>query len=252
MKPAIYLLILIGFFSCGQAPQQNNAGLKQDTIVQEQHIVKHNIIPEPVKPMDLPTGFLLDTFEKNDVSRNLSMFIALPVSGIKQIDNFVSADIEKQKNDFIKSLDGRIKRDTSMLRAVPSDFYADPVSVFKDDKITSYLFIISYYHAGAAHPMTMYCAFNFDNKTRKRIFFHDYFQVNKKSDTTYFTGLITKAIDREGVFVSEIKDNIDFSIEKDTISFNFDDYEITSYAEGIIQGRIDKHKLYDRINPIYR
>lgn len=109
MKPATYLFFLIGFFSCGQAQKQNNAVSSQDTIVQEQPIVKQNTVEEPANPMELPTGFQLDTFEKNDAS-NLSMFIVLPVFGVKQIDKIVSTDIEKQKNDFLKSLDGRIKK----------------------------------------------------------------------------------------------------------------------------------------------
>jgi hypothetical protein len=65
------------------------------------------------------------------------------------------------------------------------------------------------------------------------------------------TELITKAIGREGVFVSNLN-GIDFNIEQDTISFNFDDYEIASYAEGIMQGRIHRQKLNDRIKTTYR
>ncbi len=45
---------------------------------------------------------------------------------------------------------------------------------------------------------------------------------------------------------------MDFSMEKDTISFNFDDYEIARYAEGIIQARINKSLLKKYIKSNYR
>ena len=65
------------------------------------------------------------------------------------------------------------------------------------------------------------------------------------------TDIITKSIGREGIFVNELN-NIDFNIEQDTISFNFDNYEIASYGAGIIQGRIQKHKLNEKIKTTYR
>lgn len=204
-----------------------------------------------VAPINLPADFRLDTIQRIDTARNLSTFILMPISGISDIDKVVFDEIEKQKNDFIKSLDERIEEDKEILNTANSDFQTQPVSVFKDNKVISILFIISYYHGGAPHPMAMYYSFNFDNKTLNRIFFPDYFIVKSKSDTSNLAGLITKAIGREGVSVSDLKD-IDFNIEKDTISFNFDDYEIASYAEGIMQGRLHRHKLVDKIKTTYR
>lgn len=66
-----------------------------------------------------------------------------------------------------------------MLKAVPSDFYAAPVSIFKDHKITSYLFIVSYYHAGAAHPMTMYFALTLTTRRAKEFSITTIFRLIK-------------------------------------------------------------------------
>jgi hypothetical protein len=46
--------------------------------------------------------------------------------------------------------------------------------------------------------------------------------------------------------------DLDFNIEKDTISFNFSDYEIACYAEGLIQAKIHKKELYNKIRTNYR
>lgn len=251
MKIIVNILFVLVLISCGQVEQKiNTQEFKQDTIKSENEIVRHSI-GEIVPPINLPEGFRLDTIQKNDTTRNLSIFISIPVSGIKTIDKIVFEYIDKQKKDFIKSLDEMIKDNNGILSSINSDFQAEPISVFKNNKVTSILYIISYYHGGSVHPMTMYYSFNFDNSTQKTISFTDYFMVKTKADTTSMTELISKSIGREGIFVYDLK-GIDFNIEKDTISFNFDDYEIASYSEGIMQARIPSNKLHHKIKLKYQ
>jgi hypothetical protein len=246
MKTVANILLIIGLLGCGQQKSKNSIIKTQDTVIQ----TKSNIERE-IKILGLPIGFSLDTLHNFDKSRNLETFVSVPISGITDVDNKVKSEIENQKNDFIGSLDKMIKEDKRILTTVNSDFHTEPISVYKGERIVSYLFIVSYYHGGAAHPMTMYYSFNFDLQTKKAVAFDDYFDVKTKADTTYFIDNITKAINREGIYVSKLND-IDFNIENDTISFNFDDYEIASYAKGILQGRINKNKLNDRIKTTYR
>ncbi len=251
MKTIVYISILIGLLGCGQGKGKlNNQPEIQDSTVNKTEIVRHSM-EDIVPTLNLPEGFRLETIQKTDTARNLSIFISIPVSGIKQVDKVVFEEIEKQKDDFIRSLDQMIREDKEILSSINSDFQAEPVSVFKDSIVTSILYIVSFYHSGAAHPMTMYYSFNFDNKLQKRISFSDYFIFKNLADTVFMTELITKAIGREGIFVSNLK-CIDFNIEQDTISFNFDDYEIASYAEGIMQGRIHRKNLNDRVKKTYR
>ena len=157
-------------------------------------------------------------------------------------DNQVSAYIMQRLKSYRLSLDTLIQNEPSMLQAVPSGFYVDPVSVFRDDKIISYCFIINSDHAGAAHPFTEYYSFNYDLKKNKPIAFSDYFNVHSKQDTQSFISNINRAIDRPNIEVDKL-DGIDFNIEKDSVAFNFDDYEIASYAEGIIKAKVAKQTL---------
>lgn len=251
MKTLTHILIIFVLFGCSQVERKNhNQTSNRASLLIDNKIVQ-NSIESIVHPIKLPYGFRLDTIQKNDKARNLSLFISLPVSNISQIDQIVFEEINNQKDDFIESLDEMIKNDNRILTSINSDFQAEPISVYKDTKVTSILFVITYYHGGAVHPITMYYSFNFDNITKQRIFFSDYFVIKNKVDTSYMTNQITKSIGREGVNVTDLNE-IDFNIEQDTISFNFDDYEIASYAEGIIRGRIQKNKLNDKIKIIYR
>ncbi|PSR56887.1 hypothetical protein AHMF7605_27010 [Adhaeribacter arboris] len=197
------------------------------------------------------TEFAVDSSSTFDKNRNTQISIEIPVSGIQELDEQIKAEIDKQKVEFIKSIDELIKEDRDILTTVNSDFSVDLISAYNDKNLISYCFIISYYHGGAAHPMTMYNSFNFDKKEKKLISFTDYFNVKTQNDSIWFLTIINKAIDIDNVKATSLNE-IDFNIEKDTISFNFDDYEIASYAEGIIQGRIKKSVLSEKIKNNYR
>jgi len=228
----------------------HDQSIQKDSVLSISEKVKYSI-EQLIPPINLPSGFRLDRIQRNDTARNLSIFVSVPISGISHIDKVVFEGIEKQKNDFIKGLDERIKEDKEILNTVNSDFQAAPISVFKDNKVTSVLFLVSCYYGGAPHPVSRYYSFNFDNRSLKRIYFSDFFTVKTRTDSNHIKDLITMAVGREGIFVSDVKD-IDFNIEEDTISFNFDDYEIASYAEGIIQGRMHRKVINENIRTIYR
>lgn len=244
MKAITILLLVLIFLSCGQRSPP-----KEDVILPEAVTKNSEGTLENTDPVNLPNGFTLDTFSTVDKERNTEIFISIPLSNIASIDSIVRAEIENQKNDFLKSLDRMIHEDKRILSAPKSNFYVELISVYQDDKLISYCFIISYYHAGAAHPMTMYYSSNYNMKSKRKIGFGDYFNLNTKADTLFFTNIISQAINRKGVHVSNLQ-NIDMNIEKDTISFNFDAYELTSYAAGIIRGRISKNELKDKIKDL--
>ena len=222
---------------------ENNAEKSKEIIL--------NSISAMIPPISLPQWFKLDTIQQIDSTRNLAIFYSLPNSKYKEIDKMVKTDIESQLFDFVKSLDHEILADKSILNTINSDFQAEPVSIFVDDKIISYLYIVSYYHGGAVHPMTMYYSLNFNKTTKKRLKDSDFWNIKTKADSTFVTNLITESINQKGIVVNDFK-KLDYNIEKDSISFNFDDYEIASYAAGIIRGKIAKKKLIDKINLKYR
>lgn len=248
MKTTTFIVLIMVFaISCGlKKPEINQtksviAGVSKTT-------KQENEVIEKIK---LPEGIKLDSIKISDEKRKLEIFILIPVSGISKLDKVLRNELENRKDDFIESVDKRIKEDNGQMSEIGSDFYVDLVSAFKYKDIISYCFTISSYHGGAAHPMTIYYSFNYDVKREKKITFSDYFNVESRKDTIFLTDLMTRAINTENITVTNLKD-MDFNIEKDTISFNFDDYEIASYAEGIIQARINKSILNKNIKSNYR
>lgn len=246
MKALAYILVLFYLLGCNQEERSNYTQPTNQDSVNVQNC-DNNIAHQ----VQIPDGFRLDTIQIFDTARNLAIIISIPKTGMNEIDKTVFDAIEKQKNDFIISLDEMIKSNIKILGTVNSVFIAEPFSIFTDSQVTSILFIVSYYYGGTSHPVTMHYSFNFDNKTQKRIFFSDYFVIENKADTVFMTDLITRAIGIEGVLITELSD-IDFNIEQDTISFNFDSYKIAGYAAGMIKGRIQRQKLNDKISTTYR
>ena len=265
IKTIIYLLIIICFCRCGYQNAESS-GIEKDESENSvcdplgYMVDGSNPVIEDIDfssefwnrpPIQIPKGFVWDSILKQDKSRNLVISIFIPISNIEKIDNIVKSYIETEKKQFIEELDERLKEDNYRLSALPNDFDVTPISVYKDEKIISYSFAISYYHSPGVHGITMFRSFNFDAKNMQLIDFDNYFLVKSKIDTIFFTDIITRAINNDPIALHELY-NLDFNVEKDTISFNFSHYEIASYAEGLIQARIPKKELYNKINPKYR
>jgi hypothetical protein len=241
-RPFIIFLGFILTFFCKQQPKTTggNTISNRDTTKASNNNVSQLSFNDILK---LPIGFTLDSTITFDSARNAEIQIVIPkYEGVTLFDKQLSSYIKHRLNSYRLSLDTLIQNEPSMLNAVSSSFYVDPVSVFKDDKIVSYCFIISSDHAGAAHPFTEYYSFNYDLQKDKQFAFSDYFNVRSKQDTQSFIGVINRAIDRPSIGVDKLG-GIDFNIEKDGIAFNFDDYEIASYAEGIIKAKVAKQTL---------
>lgn len=179
----------------------------------------------------------LDTLSMKDSAANCEVLIVTHVCNIPEFDTCVKNELLKQKDQFIENL---LKPKFSPDETHPpfiSSFMASPSSIYSDRKIVSYSFTVFNYMAGAAHPMTYYYSFNFDKKKKTKIGFNDCFRLTSKTDTTALLDIINKAINRKGVSLDSIYE-LDFNFIKDTISFNFDCYEVACYAEGIIQGKV--------------
>ena len=202
--------------------------------------------------LKLPKGFQIDSTLKFDTSRNSEIQLIVPkYINSTNFDTEVSTYIQKRLADFITSLDTLIQEDHSMVLSSPSSFIVNPVSVYKNNTLLSYCFIISSDHAGAAHPLTKYYSFNYDLSKETQINLFDYFNIKSTKDTACLKYIINKAIGRPNIGIDKLY-NIDFNIESDSIAFNFDDYEIASYAEGIIKAKVDKRDLQKLVVNNYR
>lgn len=179
----------------------------------------------------------LDTLSMKDSTANCEILIVTPVCDINEFDTCIKNELLRQKDQFIESI---VKPEFSPNETHPpfiSSFMASPSSIYSDRKIVSYSFTVFNYMAGAAHPMSSYYSFNFDKKKKARISFSDFFRLTSKADTTTLLDIINKSINREGVSLDSLYE-LDFNFIKDTVSFNFDCYEIACYAEGIIQSKV--------------
>jgi|SRR5579871_3047120 len=198
--------------------------------------------------LKLPTGFYLDTIYKFDKKRNAEIQIILPNSIAKtNYDSEITIYFKKKVHEFIVSQD-QINGNSSMSNSMQSSFVVRPICVYKDLNLLSYCFLISN-DLGMAHPVDEYYSFNFDLKKKKRIFFFDLFKFKSKSDSVFLFSNIRDAIykanpdvDKEFIEFRKLY-NIDFNVEQDSISFNFDDYEIGDYGLGIIRAKVSKKKL---------
>jgi hypothetical protein len=262
MKYLIVLLVaFFGFISCQDTkhPQGRDSDLQSFDTVPATHdaattLYETTTLTDTAK-LILPADIQLFSFQKNDSSRNTFLSIVIPQSKrqrLSRLDKEIKAIISKRKTDFLKRIDEMIQEDSTALKSTGSSFYAEPISVYKDYQLVSYCFIISYHHFGAAHPMTEYYSFNYDLLKNKPIRFSDYLQITSSKDTSEFVTIVNKAINRGEIGIHLPLKNLDFNIEKDTISFNFDDYEITSYAEGIIRSKVNRKEINKLINKDYR
>jgi hypothetical protein len=240
--------LLITFLFLVSCSNSNHRSLP----LESRPLVDTSELTRPIKlNFKLPDNCKLDSLKYYDKKRNAIIIIALPLSGVLKVDTEINSQIMNQRDSLLSDIDGFIKQDSDFVNsALTSEFTAIPISVFEDSKIISYSFVVYSYFSGGAHPVMMFYSYNYDILNQKHLNFDDFFILKSKSDTTYFTDLITKAIDKEGIVMTRIK-NQDFNIEKDTISFNFGDYEIGGYADGIMQGRIKKSILNDKIIKSY-
>jgi hypothetical protein len=245
LTPLILLLLLAAAYLPFQQYSENaraKAYSEADSL--------RELLNSPISSVILPTGIRLDTITYTDSITNTEVYSLIPVSGIPLLDAAVKSAIEDERKNFLAYVQGEFKRDTT-LYGYGGEFTSDVLSAYKNDKIISYLFSINYYHAGAAHPIANYYSYNFYIPNNKRVTFRDYFSAPTKSDTTLLTKLITKSIDREGISLAHLYE-MDFAVTGDSILFAFDDYELASYSEGVIEASVSRKELNNNIREAYR
>lgn len=193
----------------------------------------------------------VDTIKIEDKKHQLTIFLTIPISGILNLDKIVRKDILTEKEQFEDEVKERIAEDNCKMSELFSDYSCRLLTTFEDNNFISYSFTNSQYFAGAAHGMTRYISYNYDLKKNKLVSFNEYFDLKSEQDSIFLMNLMTKRIALQNVAVNTLE-NMDFNLTKDSISFNFDDYEIASYAEGPIQVKIGKKEITNLIKKDYR
>jgi hypothetical protein len=96
----------------------------------------------------------------------------------------------------------------------------------------------------------MYETFNYDTLKRKLITFNDYFDIRSHADTVVIMNAIKSRLSPNSMFESLYE--LDFCLRNDSIVFNFDDYEIASYAEGMSQAAVARNTIAKLIRRPYQ
>lgn len=248
---AFLLQIIIIFCSCQHTPAKTvrtTLPVKSDTVENVFDFVDMS----DIDTLQLPAGFRRDSTFFLDKGRHAVIGITVPkYKGNNNFDTLLSFYINKRLQEYTAFLDTLIKEDSSMLQTVPSTFIVCPVAVFKNKNLVSYCFLINSDHAGAVHPFTEYYSFNYDIYKKREISLFDLFNIRSRQDSGFLKSIINTAIDTDHDRIKKLYE-LDFNIESDSISFNFNDYEIGSYAEGLTRAKISKQSAYQIINDKYR
>jgi hypothetical protein len=253
------ILLLIIIFSLQNCKPKNNEPLssKADSLsVLDSAEIAYATEGQSFSKLQLPDNVTLDTLQSYDSAKLINVNIVLPKQAderLKHVEKLVARIISKERTKFEKSVDDMIREHPEM--NVPpgyNDFSVTPVSLYVDQKLISYSFMICIYHAGAPHGKCDYYTFNYDIYSKKVLLFSDYFITKTSADSSFLIQSINNSIGRDGIEIEKVYE-IDFSIlDSTSISFNFDNYEISSYAEGMPQGKIEKKVIYKIVNERFR
>ncbi len=255
------IITVFVLYSCGQpgkptavTQMQDNATIDSASITNKSNQIQP--LPSPKSEFELPEGVYLDSLISYDSSRALSIEIILPKSKENQLaseNKILTKVINNDKSKFIKELDELLKEDKSLRQsATGSEFSVNPEQLYKDQSVLSYLLTKEVYWAGAVHPKTDYYTFNYDIKKQREITFSDFFSFNTKADSTNLLNLINNALGNNQYVMTKKFYAFDFSFDNQSVSFNFDEYEVASYADGLQRAKIDRKELSKYINSEYR
>jgi hypothetical protein len=177
--------------------------------------------------------FRIDTVKVDDAKRGLTVLVTVPVSKVYAFDTLVRGALMKDEERFVAEVDERYEVDSTDRGF---DYSALLVSAYRTKKIISYNFLCSKYFNTSVHGMSVYRSFTYDLDQKRLATFDDYFQLRTKKDTVAFIKLLTNRINEPGASVETVE-GLHFHFTQDSVTFNFDEYEIASYAQGLLQAK---------------
>lgn len=242
MRITLTLAFIISLSSC-------NSAIREDSHKDHYPIYVDFINQDTIR---LPDEIRTDMIKNNDPEYETNIEIFIPFfPDDSTLNNRIRNYFEEQQEKFVKSVKEMITADSTMLEGLGSFFSANPTTVYIDSALISVCFMTDRYLSGAPHGLAKYESFNYDRKKKTLIKFPDYFILSQTEDSIRLISEINKGINKEWIKLNKLY-NIDFNLEIDTISFNFDNYEIAGYADGLIQGKVPINSIKRLINKIYR
>lgn len=180
---------------------------------------------------------------------NLPAFSTFVDVRIRMIKQELHERVEERQQEMKKTLvDEPIVLKGELSRTY--SFYFLAQSVHQDSTSIS-IRCRSTWYEGGPHGLPQYHTFNFDKQTGSEITFEDYFQLHSVQDSQKVVALVNEGLRNPNLSISEVYP-IKFNIEGDSVSFNFDAYELESYAYGMPRACVAKVDLGSLIHEKYR
>lgn len=253
--------ILTGFLIVLSGCLSNNKQVT-DTILSDSSSAEIEYSPpiQFIEDVIIPAGFSEDSIVYVDRAHNISYFMEIPISSFPAFQEFLEARVDmitkvmseraEKRNLEIKEVvtDDTILLGIELSRMKSFDLY--PQFVYQDPTCISMRFCSTWYEGGA-HGLPEYYVINFDKQTGSEINFNDFFQLTSVQDSQLFVDLINEGLQNPQLSIIEAYP-VKFNIEGDSISFNFDAYELESYAFGMPRAYVTKSELGSLINEKYR
>lgn len=230
---------------------------QEDSKVAQAEYSPYEQIPEGVI---LPEGFTVDSVVYLDEDYNISYLMEIPTLDFPAFSTHVDARIRMIKQELNKRIEERQQEMKKKLVDEPIvlkgelsrtySFDCYPQSAYQDSTSIS-IRCRSTWYEGGPHGLPQYLTINFDKQTGSEITFEDYFQLHSVQDSQKVVALVNEGLRNPDLSISEVY-SMKFNIEGDSVSFNFDAYELESYAYGMPRACVAKADLGSLIHEKYR
>lgn len=172
--------------------------------------------------------------------------IELPKTVSWKVNYQIEQELLAQRDTFLQSLIELNEMNEAFIeREIHSEFRVVLSSGYESSELMSFCFNISYYAAGAPHGMHRHYSFNFDKRTETRFTFNDLLEISTTEDSLLLLDVVKSSIDENGVQLRKVYE-FDFNIVDEFLTFNFDAYEIASYAYGTFRIPLNRREIMKR------
>ncbi|MEO0582608.1 MAG: hypothetical protein AAF135_10325 [Bacteroidota bacterium] len=204
-----------------------------------------------IEEVYLPEDFTLDSISYTDHEHHIYCLAEIPKTAFPTFNVF----IDKRFTEIQKIMYARAeKRQWGIKEAFANDpdnleeelsklcsFDFHPQAIYQDATCISIRFWATWLEQ-SFHGLPEYYTLNFDKETLTEIYFEDYFHLSSAQDSLLLLALINEGLQNPHLSIKEVYP-VKFNIEGDSISFNFDAYELEAYAYGMPRAYVSKIKL---------
>jgi len=204
-----------------------------------------------IEEVYLPEDFTLDSISYTDHEHHINYLAEIPKTTFPPFNVFINKRFTEIQQIMYARAEKRqwgIKEafandpadlEKELSRLCTFDFH--PQAIYQDSTCISIRFWGTWLEQ-SFHGLPEYYTVNFDKETLTEIHFEDYFHLSSTQDSLLLLALINEGLQNPHLSIKEVYP-VKFNIEGDSISFNFDAYELEAYAYGMPRAYVSKIKL---------